>query len=113
MSETSELPEIVKRVMVGTVTDIGQLSKSEIYQLNKYVKKGWLSRGKGGPFPILKTVYACPGFDFEASREQYVAAAMAAYDIEKRLRASGYFDVTSPNYGKDLAEQQPTSSTRE
>lgn len=103
---SSELPEIVRRAMAETVTDIGQLSKAEIYQLNKYVKKGWLSKGKAGPFPRLKTVYACPGFDFEASRERHVAAAMAAYDIEQRLRASGYFDVRSPNYGVSLDEQR-------
>lgn len=103
---STELPEIVKRAMIETVTDLGQLSKPEIYQLNKYVKRGWLSKGKGGPFPILKTVYACPGFDFEASRQRYVDEAVAAHEIEKRLRASGYFDVNSPNYGVDLAEQR-------
>jgi len=100
---STELPEIVKRALIETVTDIGQLSKSDLYQLNKYVRKGWLSRGKGGPFPILKTVYAHHGFDFAASREQYVEAAIATYEIEKRLRASGYFDPRSPNYGKDLS----------
>lgn len=99
---SAELPKIVKRALVETVTDIGQLSKSDLYQLNKYVKRGWLSRGKGGPFPMLKTVYAHPGFDFAASRERYVEAAMAAYEIEKRLRASGYFDPRSANYGKGL-----------
>lgn len=103
---STELPEIVRRAMVETVTDIGQLSKTEIYQLNKYVKRGWLSRGKGGPFPILKTVYAHRDFDFDADRQRYVDAAMAAYEVEKQLRASGYFDVTSPNYGKPLAEQR-------
>src|SRR6478735_11507057 len=103
---TTELPAIVKRALVETVTDIGQLSKSDLYQLNKYVKRGWLSRGKGGPYPILKTVYACPGFDFAASRERYIEAAMAAYEIEKQLRASGYFDVNSPNFGIDLDGQR-------
>lgn len=103
---STKLPEIVRRAMVETVTDIGQLSKAEIYQLNKYVKKGWLSRGKGGPFPMLKTVYAHIDYDFDAARQAYVDEAMAAYEIEKRLRASGYFDVSSPNYGVDLVEQQ-------
>jgi hypothetical protein len=100
----TELPEVVKRAMVETVTDTGQLSKAEVYQLNKYVKRGWLSRGKGGPYPILKTVYACPGFDFAASRERYVEAAMAVYEVEKRLRANGYFDTQSPNYGVELTQ---------
>lgn len=105
MATETGLPEIVRRALVETVTDIGQLSKAEIYQLNKYVKRGWLSRGKGGPYPILKTVYAHPGFNFAASRERYVEAAMAAYEVEKRLRANGYFDTRSPNYGKDLSHE--------
>lgn len=103
---TTPLPEIVKRAMVETVTDIGQLSKADIYQLNKYVRKGWLSRGKGGPFPMLKTVYACPGFDFKASRRAHVDAAVAIYETEKRLRAGGYFDPSSVNYGKALSEHK-------
>lgn len=103
---TTELPAIVRRAMVETVTDTGCLSKSDIYQLNKYVKRGWLSKGKAGPYPKLKTVYACPGFDFEASRQRHIDAAMAAYEIEKRLRANGYFDPRSPNYGKSLNEHE-------
>lgn len=97
-----EMPEIVKRTLVETVTDIGQLSPSGRYQLNKYVKRGWLSRGKGGPYPLLKTVYARPSFDFAASRDCYVEAAIAVYEVEKRLRANGYFDTQSPNHGKEL-----------
>lgn len=99
------IPDIVKRAMVETVVDIGQLSNSEKYQLNQAVRRGWLSRGKGGPFPVLKTVYACPGFDFAASRERYVEQTMATYEIEKRLRANGYFDPQSPKYGKSFAKQ--------
>jgi len=63
------LPEIAKTAMVYTVTDIGQLSKEDRRTLDKYVKLGYLSKGKGGPFPILKTVWAHPNFDFEAHRE--------------------------------------------
>lgn len=76
------LPEIVKRALVETVVDIGQLSDAEKYQLNKHVKKGWLSKGQAGPFPKLKTVYACPGFDFVASRERYVAHAMMLAELD-------------------------------
>jgi len=68
---TTSLPEIVKRAMTQTVTSIGQLSTSEVQTLNAYVKKGWLSKGKGGPFPAPKTVYACPTFNFAASRFSY------------------------------------------
>jgi len=106
MTTSTELPAIVKRALVETVTDIGQLSRSDLYQLNKYVKRGWLSRGKGGPFPILKTVYACPGFDFAASRERYVEEAIRLSEIEKQLRESGYFDPNSPNFGIDLDGQR-------
>lgn len=103
---TTELPAIVRRAMVETVTDIGQLSKPETYQLSKYVKRGWLSKGKGGPFPKLKTVYACPGFDFEQDRQREIDAHMTAYETEERLRANGYFDPRSPNYGKSLNEHE-------
>lgn len=83
---STELPAIVKRALMETVTDIGQLSKSELYQLNKHVKRGWLSKGKGGPFPLLKTVYAHPGFDFEASRKRYVERAMVLAELDKAAR---------------------------
>ena len=99
---STELPQIVKRALVETVCNIGQLSKPEICQLNKYVKRGWLSKGKGGPFPMLKTMYAHPGFDFAADRKRYVERAVEISRIEKRLRANGYFDPRSPNYGKSL-----------
>lgn len=87
---STKLPEIVRRALVETVCDIGQLSKSEIYQLNKYVRKGWLSRGRGGPFPILKTVYACPGFDFNASRERYVNHLMTLVRLDQIARGKCY-----------------------
>jgi hypothetical protein len=68
----NEIPNIVKRAMVNTVTDIGQLSKEEIKILNKYVKLGYLSKGKGGWFPVIKTVWACPNFDFEKQRNDAI-----------------------------------------
>lgn len=108
---STPLPEIVRRALVETVTDIGQLSKSDLYQLNKYVKRGWLRRGKGGPFPILKTVYACPGFDFEASRKRHVDEAFRIAEIEQRLRANGYLDPRSPNYGRDLSTSNQIETT--
>jgi hypothetical protein len=66
------IPNIVKRAMKNTVTDIGQLTKDEKKILNHYVKKGWLSKGKGGHFPIAKTIFAILGFDFLASRNDSV-----------------------------------------
>jgi hypothetical protein len=72
MNTNNSLPEIVKRAMVHTITDIGQLSKDDLHTLNAYVKKGWLSKGKGGAYPMPKTVYACPTFDFAASRKAHM-----------------------------------------
>lgn len=66
------MTDIVKRAMVYTVTDIGQLTETERRELKNAVKRGWLSNGKGGAFPIAKTVYAHPGFDFAADRAHYV-----------------------------------------
>lgn len=66
------IPEIVKRAMTETVTDIGQLSAQDIKDLNKYVKKGVLVKGKGGAFPIPKTVYAIKGFDIQQDRTDRV-----------------------------------------
>lgn len=81
-----QLTPIIKRALVETVTDIGQLTATERRELNAAVKHGWLSRGKGGPYPVLKTVWACPGFDFGASRRRYVAYAMALSADERRRR---------------------------
>lgn len=67
-----ELPEIVRRAMTETVVNIGQLTASEQRTLDRYVEKGWLSKGKGGPYPILKTVWAFPGYDFALWRQRYV-----------------------------------------
>ena len=64
------LPEIVARALKQTVTDIGQLTKKEIQDLEKYVRKGILEKGKGGPYPKLKNVYALKGFNFESHREE-------------------------------------------
>lgn len=71
------LPEIVKRALLHTVTDIGQLSKSDIQTLNRYVKKGWLSKGRGGPYPTIKTVWAFPGYDFAGARETEITKLLA------------------------------------
>jgi hypothetical protein len=71
------LPEIVKRALLSQVVDIGQLSADELHTLNEYVKRGWLSKGKGGGFPVMKTCYARPGFDFVADREAQVTELLA------------------------------------
>ena len=79
----SDIPAIVQRAMVDTVTDIGQLTTEEIKVLNKYVKLGYLSKGKGGCFPIIKTVWACPTFDFQKQRNDAIDFLMKLADFHK------------------------------
>lgn len=69
---SADIPDIVARAATETVTDIGQLSKQELSDLNKYVAKGFLIKGKGGPFPKEKTVYAIKGFDIKKDRHDSV-----------------------------------------
>jgi hypothetical protein len=66
------LPEIVKRALVETVINIGQLTQAEVRTLNRAVRKGWLSKGEGGPYPALKTLWARPDFDFATNREYHI-----------------------------------------
>lgn len=62
------IPAIVKQALTSSITDIGQLTSEQKRTLNRYVRRGWLSKGKGGGWPVLKTVYACPGFNFVEQR---------------------------------------------
>ena len=79
----SDIPAIVVRAMTNTITDIGQFTKEEIKTLNKYVKLGYLSKGKGGCFPVIKTVYACPGFDFVAQRREALEKMLKIAELDK------------------------------
>ena len=65
------LTEIVKRAMVYTLTSCGQITPEQKRELECAVRRGYLSKGKGGPFPIEKRVYAHPGFDFAADRARH------------------------------------------
>jgi hypothetical protein len=67
---------IVERALEHTVTDIGRLTPEEQRELSKAVKAGVLSKGKGGPYPVVKTVYARRGFDFAADRQLHIDYAM-------------------------------------
>ena len=93
----SDIPAIVQRAMVDTVTDIGQLTTEEIKVLNRYVKLGYLSKGKGGHFPAIKTVWACPTFDFVKQRDEAIAWMMKLAELDKnRLNfTSRYLKETS------------------
>lgn len=85
------LTNIVKRALVETITDIGQLSRSQLNELEYAVKYGVLSKGKGGPFPILKTVYAFSGFDFAADRENLEAEMRRAHMRDIARGADKFF----------------------
>jgi hypothetical protein len=76
------MEEIVGRAIVRPLADIGQLSHEEHLALNRAVRKGWLSKGKGGPYPALKTVYAHPGFDFAADREAHIEEMMGWHALD-------------------------------
>ena len=100
------LTEIIKRALVETIVDIGQLTPAEKRELKRAVAKGYLSKGKGGPFPKEKTVYARPGFDFAADREREVTVAMALHDLEKRLHLGPHHSIfTQQNERKDSNER--------
>jgi len=62
----NEIPDIVQRAYDAQVTNIGQLSKEEIYQLEKFVKSGYLMKYKTYNFPIPKTTYGMNWNDFVA-----------------------------------------------
>ena len=66
------LPAIVQRALTEPVTDVGQLTRAERVALRGYVRRGYLTRGQGGPYPSLKTVYAVPGYDFVGERRRMI-----------------------------------------
>ena len=78
------LPDIIIRALRHTVTDIGQLTADEKKALNKYTKLGILDKGKGGPFPMPKTVYAVHGFDFAADRTEQVNQILRIAKMETK-----------------------------
>jgi hypothetical protein len=65
--------DVIKRALVRTVTDIGQLTADERRALSRAVARGWIAKGKGGPYPCIKTVYALPGYDFSGARQRSIA----------------------------------------
>lgn len=84
--QSKGLSEIVKRALVETVTDIGQLTPVNKRELERAVRRGYLSKGRGGPYPAIKTVYALPGFDFAADRALIVAEMMELAHIDAVTR---------------------------
>lgn len=80
----TEIPAIVKRAMLETIENIGQLSAHDIKELNRAVKLGYLVKGLGGSFPKLKTVYAIPSYDFVGERNRYVNHMMALAYLDEQ-----------------------------
>ncbi len=58
--------------------DIGQFNPAEKRALKLLTRLGWIVKGIGGPYPMPKTVYALPGFDFAQTRRAWIEIVMAA-----------------------------------
>lgn len=76
--------ELIHLALTSTITDIGQLTNAQKRFLNRAVKRGWLAKGRGGPFPAIKTVYAHPGFDFDGERERHVEYMKRLMEMDVR-----------------------------
>jgi hypothetical protein len=50
-------PDIVKKAYNYGITDLGQLTKKEKYELDKAAKRGILFKTKSFKYPIPKTFY--------------------------------------------------------
>ena len=85
-TDLKEIPVIVKRAILNPVTDIGQLSKEQKRNLEKYVKMGVLIKGRGGTFPKLKTVYALIGHNFIEARKEFIAEMNRIADYESKTK---------------------------
>ena len=78
---------IVQRALTeGHVTDLGQLTDEEKKALNAAVRTGVLKEGKGGGFPVLKTVYAHPAFDIEGHHAAELAHLDRAAAMDSVVR---------------------------
>lgn len=87
------MTEIVKRALTQTVTALGQLTHQQKLELERAVRNGVLVKAKGGPFPILKTVYARPGFDFAADRAESIAELRRAHMIDLARGTAQFFPL--------------------
>lgn len=62
----------VNRALQEPLVDIGHIDKEDLKELKYAVNINLLDKGKGGGYPVIKTVYAKKGFDFEADRIKQV-----------------------------------------
>lgn len=84
---------IVERAMKTDFCNLGQLSHQEKLQLERAVRHGLISKGTGGPFPKLKTVYAPIGFDFAQDRENGIAELRRAHMIDLARGTAHFFPL--------------------
>lgn len=82
---------IVERAMLHRICDLGQFTHAERLQVERAVRNGVLSKGKGGPYPKLKTVYAAVHFDFARDREAGVAELRRAHMIDMARGTDKFF----------------------
>lgn len=69
----SILTDIVRQARKFTVVDLGQLTARERLELDCAVSHRLLVKGLGGPFPVLKNVWAAPGYEFAKERAAEIA----------------------------------------
>ena len=79
-------PIVQRALEEGHVTDLGQLTDEEKKALKAAVKTGVLKKGKGGGFPVLKTVYAPPAFDIEGHHAAELAHLDQAAAMDSVVR---------------------------
>jgi hypothetical protein len=80
-----KLTDLIKQALTQTVIDIGQIDAKQKRELNAAVKAGVLDKGKGGPYPNLKTVWACKGFNFVQNRQDSINIMTSIAASEGRL----------------------------
>jgi|CZKM01.1.fsa_nt_gi hypothetical protein len=87
MEGSEQYPPIVQRALKdGHVTDLGQLTDAEAEALKAAVKNGVLKKGKGGGYPVPKTVYAHPEFNIEGHHAAELAKLHRAAAMDSVVR---------------------------
>jgi hypothetical protein len=84
-------PIVQRALKEGHVTDLGQLTDEEKKALKAAVKNGVLKKGKGGGFPVRKTVYVPPAFDIKGHH----AAELAHLDHAAQFKAGRWLAPTA------------------
>jgi hypothetical protein len=87
MTNQPTTEDFINYALRHPLSDIGQLDRPTRAALNRLVKKGVLSKGKGGPYIIEKTVYAPAGFDFAANRRAHIEHLKRLSELD-RARAA-------------------------